>query len=232
MSLAILMGCQTPQSIESDVSIMFDITGFSEPAKMEISTNDILNIFDLEDNPFNYGRLRVSTLTETHLSKIKQAKLRPVESMNSYNKYSRENMINKFSANVDSLLYDIKHIASGKKASSLFIPLSSELHRLAQSSAENKVLICFTDLFENSSTMFSVYSSKGVSKLLQNPAKLTALLSKHAPLPDNLKGVKIYIIYNPDMNTDKTFLVISSWYKELLENNGAEVFIGANLVLD
>ncbi len=230
--MTILIGCQPPPSKEIEVSILFDITSSTENKEIDISTSDILGIFDLQDNPDNHGKLRISTLTETHLSEIKQLKLPPVVSMNNYNKYSRENEINNFIKGVDSLLSYVNHLDKGKRASSLFIPISKELKRLNRSSADNKVLLCSTDLFEHSSTMFSVYSQTEFDTLVQNPANLTELLTKNAPLPEDLKGVKVYIIYNPVIDTDSIFLAISQWYKELLESKGAEVYIGANLVLD
>ncbi len=232
LSLAILTGCQTPQSKEVEVSIMFDITSSIENKEMDITTGDVLGIFDLKDSPYNHGKLRISSLSETHLSKIKQVKLPPVVSMNSYNKYSRENKINNFTQGVDSLLYEVNLLDKGKQASSLFIPISRELARLANSDADEKVLVCFTDLFENSAPMFSVYSETEFERLVQNPSELTGLLSSNAPLPEDLAGVQVYLIYNPVLDTDKGFLVISQWYKKLLESKGAEVNIGANLVLD
>ncbi len=230
--LAFLTGCQTPQSKEIEVSILFDITSSTENKEIDISTSDILGIFDLQDNPYNHGKFRVSTLTETHLSEIKQVKLPPVVSMNEYNKYSREHEINNFIQGVDSLLYYVYHLDKGKRASSLFIPISRELKRLTRSSANKKVLLCFTDLFEHSSTMFSVYSVTEFNQLIQTPEKLTALLSKNTPFPDDLHGIKVFLLYNPVIDTDSIFLAISQWYKELLESKGAEVYIGANLVLD
>ncbi len=232
ISLAILVGCQTPQSSEVEVSILIDITSSTNNEEIDVTTNDILKFFDFHKNPYNYGKFRISTLTEAHLSKIKQIQLPQVVSMDNYNKYSRENEIKKFNEEVNTLLDEVKNLDKGKQASSLFIPISKELERLAHSDANTKVLVCFTDLFENSSAMFSVYSEKEMQHLFQNPEKLTELLSINAPLPENLHGIKVFLIYNPDIDTDIRFLAISQWYKRLLETKGAEVYIGANLVLD
>ena len=232
MSLVALLGCQAPKSTETEVSIMFDITGSSGNDKMDITTQDVYEIFDLADNPFNFGQFRASTLTETHLSKIYQTKLLPVVSIGDYNKFSRENHIRLFLKDIDSLLFTVKNAGNGKKASSLFIPISKELHRLANSKANKKVLLCFTDLFENSSSMFSVYPSNNLAIDMENLDKLTELLSKKAPIPDNLRNIEIYLIYNPDLNTDRSFLMLSQWYKALLESKGAIVHISANFILD
>lgn len=232
VSFMILMGCQAPQSREVEVSILLDITNSTDYEEIDITPSDVLYFFSLEENPYNYGRFQVSTLTETHLSRKKQIKLPPVVSMDSYNKYSRENMIHSFKEGIDSLLYDLKHHSKGKQASSIFIPLSREFERLVQSEADKKILLCFTDLFENTSSLFSVYSTKESQSLLHHPEKLTKLLTKNAPLPKDLKGIEVYLIYSPNIDTDSGFLAISQWYKELLETRGAEVYIGANLVLD
>lgn len=228
VGLAILTGCQPPQAEQTEVSILLDITGSTVNTKFDITTNDVLEIFNLDKKPFNYGKFRISTLTETHLAKIDQAKLRPVKSMNEYNKYSRESEIKKFQKSVDDLLTEYKNLENGKQASSIFIPLSSELQKLSRSNAQRKILIVYSDLFENS----SFYSSYSGNAFYQNPAKLTEILMKNAPLPKDLDGIEVFIIYNPVLGTDSKFLAVSQWYKKLLENRNAEVFISANLILD
>jgi len=228
VGLAILSGCQPPKETQAEVSILIDITGSNGHSEIDITTNDVLEIFNLNKNPFNYGKFRISTLTETHLAKIDQAKLRPVKSMSEYNQYSRESEIKKFQKTVDDLLTEYKNLENGKQASSIFIPLSKELRKLSRSNAQRKVLIVYTDLFENS----SFYSSYSDNDFSQNPAKLTKILMQNAPLSNDLDGVEIFIIYNPVLGTDSQFLAISKWYKKLLEKRNAEVFIGANLILD
>lgn len=228
VGLAILNGCQPPKETQTEVSILIDITGSNGHSEIDITTNDVLEIFNLNKNPFNYGKFRISTLTETHLAKIDQAKLRPVKSMSEYNQYSRESEIKKFQKTVDDLLAEYKNLENGKQASSIFIPLSKELRKLSRSNAQRKVLIVYTDLFENS----SFYSSYSDNDFSQNPAKLTEILMQNAPLPNDLKGIQIFIIYNPVLGTDSQFLAISKWYKKLLEKRNAEVFISANLILD
>lgn len=230
--LVILMGCQTQSPKETEVSILFDITNSTQNTEIDILTSDIVKIFELQQHLYNYGTFRISSLSETHMSAIKQVALLPIVSKNDYNKYVRENKINIFKVGVDSLLTAVQQSETGKQASSLFIPISRELHRLTRSHASNKILLCYTDLLENSSTVFSVYSKETLKTLEQSPEQLTERLVQSAPLPENLQGITIYIIYTPMRDTDETFLAISQWYKALLESKGAKVLIGANFVLN
>lgn len=232
LCLVTLMGCQTPPSEEIDFSIYFDKTGSVDQHKTAITTNDILEIFNLKENPFNYGKVRISTLSDTHLSKVSQVKLNPIASMGEYQQYIREAEIHNFVMETDSILIDLQNMKSGKPASSIFIPIHNELRRLSSSKATQKYLCVFSDLFENSSSLFSVYSEKEFADFLKNPAKLSEFILEKAPLPDDLSGIKIYIIHNPVLDTDSEFLAISQWFKNLLESKIGEVFIGANLVLE
>lgn len=228
--LTILLGCQMPECESVDISISDDITGSNETSSIDISTSDIVDLFGVNENPFNHGKLRVSTLSGVHLNKIQQVKLAPVASMNEYQKYVREAEISDFVAGIDSLITSLRTIERGKKSSSLLRPMHKELRRLANSEATKRYAIYYTDLQENS-FIFSSYSASDMEFLKTNPEEFTERVLQKAPLPESLAGIKVFIIHNPEQ-ADSNFLAISEWYSDLLMQRDAEVYIGANLILD
>ncbi len=231
MVLATLFGgCKPPASKFIEISIGYDITE-SNGTNLDIEASEIIELFGIKDNPFNQARFRASTLSGVHINRINQLKLSPIESMSEYQKYVRQAEIEKFTTGIDSLITTLKNEETGRQYSSLFKPINAELLRLARSNADKKYFICFTDLQENSA-IFSCYSKSSINFLKNNPEEFTHQFLKSAPLPPDLTGISIYIIYSPDILTDTNFRLISEWYKQILTRRNADVFIGANLVID
>jgi len=228
--LAGFISCQeTPTPVEIDFSIFRDITGSTENTNIDITPKDVLEMFGVDNNPQAYGKFRTSVLSDVHLAKVEQVRLKPVKTLN---KYIRQAAIEKFKLGIDSLLTNLKQVKSEKEASSLFIPISKELRRLSRSTAQHKYLVIYSDLFEHSNSLFSVYSDEEFKQIVENPEKLIEFFEKYAKIPDDLYGIKVFVIFNPQLADDTHFLAISNIYKELLESKEAEVFIGANLILD
>ncbi len=193
--LAIFFSCQTPSAEKIELSILVDKTGSHLSNQAEIKAENFLQIFDLKHNPFNHGTVRVAVLDDTHLAKSQQTKLSSISSIADYQKYVREAEIQRFTKQVDTLIQNIQNAPNGKTASSLFIPIHRELNRLAKTTATQKHLCIYSDLFENSHTLFSVYDKQKFAKLIKQPKKLNEIISQKAPLPQNLAGINVYLIY-------------------------------------
>jgi hypothetical protein len=228
--LLTLIGCQMPKFESVEISILDDITTSNQTSIMDITTEDIIELLGVKENPFNHGKVRISTLSNVSLTKIQQSKLNPVISMTEYQELFREAEINRFINDIDSLLHTSYAIERGKPTSSLFRPMHQELSRLAHSNSSKKYAIFYTDLQEHSA-IFSSYSKSDMAFFLNHRDEFTNRVLAKAPLPQNLIGLTVYII-NSQEQSDVNFQTILDWYYELLTSRGANVYIGANLILN
>lgn len=182
--LVTLYGCQKPVHEQFDITITDDVTGSNGYHSIDITMNDIHTLTGVAINPFNYGKVRVSTLSDVSLNVVQQVKLDSVPSMDEYQKYTREAEIKRFLTDADSLIQGLQNNERGKLSSSLLRPIHKELRRLAKSSATRKYAIFYTDLQEHSSSLFSSYSTSDMKFLRENRKEFTKNVLAKAPLPD------------------------------------------------
>lgn len=146
----------------------------------------------------------------------------------SSNQYARKRQAAAFKAKLADLFDSVRREAPGKPNSSIYLPVVHELTRLANSNAERKVLVVYSDLLENTPSV-SFYDAQTFALLQSDPGKVQERLFAHAQLPD-LTGIHVHLIYEPkDAGDDAVFQVVSGFYKKLLEEKGAIVSISANL---
>lgn len=230
--LLILAGCVAyndcnDKQYESDITIALDRTGshtFSLPNR-----EAILQAFEGKRELWKGYHFRLVSLSDVDLNRGYEASIKPGCSYTS-NVYERKKEMANFSLELDSATGKLLSEPIGRPSSSLYIPLANELSRLAESHAKKKTLIVFSDLLEES-YLFSFGSPKTLQMLKENPDNVSAMLEKEAPLP-SLKGVEIYVIFQPVNSAESNvFHIVSGFYQRLLESKGARVNISANLII-
>ena len=108
------------------------------------------------------------------------------------------------------------------KRSEIFRLVCDEIISLSEKEG-SKQLILFSDLKEHS--FFSVYQKRDVANLLyQRDAVKRQFLSK-VNLPEDLSGIKLHIVYNPNLEEDTVFTAMLGLYRAVLECRGVELFI-------
>lgn len=139
------------------------------------------------------------------------------------NEPARIHEIENFYKGIDSV---INVFANGKKerpASVIFKVISEELNKLSISPAENKQSIICSDLLEKSFIDF--YDPNILQTIVSNPEEVKKQFLEKYPL-NRLDGIKIQILYAPQSSEDNLrFDKVSIFYKSLLEEYGAMVFI-------
>jgi hypothetical protein len=126
----------------------------------------------------------------------------------------------------NDLVSNIQH-AEGKSHSVIYRVVTTELIKLSKSPAKNKVLLVYSDLFENSD-LLNVYSPKG-KQLLANPEKIEQLFTEYLSLPD-LSGIKVYLIYKPkDFQENQKYRTMATVYTNILTSAGCEVIVSGHL---
>lgn len=221
-----IISCTSTKPSTTEISVLRDITDthLSQPA-----ANEILPLFNFsEDNKWNRGVFRFSTLSDVSYTRIKETK---IEAQNQWlsNELERAKQIQKFKSEIGIFINESMNDSIEKEHSSVYLPITRELIHLSESKAEKRILVVYSDLMENGLDV-SLYSKDKFTLLKSNPDAFRSRLETQQALP-SLTGIEVYFIYQPtDIEKDKLFNTVSAFYKHLLEEKGANVTIQANLV--
>ncbi len=211
-----------------ELSVSIDKT---DSFKATLDVNQIFSLLDIENNKWSKITMQINTLSNFEYTTSQTSTLTSQLLLLS-NPDQRDSSIEHFKRSTILQLNEMKQIPIGRPNSSIYIPMIRELNRLAKSSAKTKIAIFYSDLRENTKMVFSIYKKEDQQLLKTNPEKVKELFMQLERL-GNLKGIKVYLIFEPGNDFENTsFNVMSEFIKNILEGAGAEVYIGANLPPD
>jgi len=219
-----LIAAWTIQSpVVTEVVVLRDIT---DKHLAQPDADKILSLYNLE-NKWNGAVFHFTDLTNVSYNQETVAKL---EARNEWlsNELDRDKEIKSFKNNISEIITTYEKENIGKDNSAVYAPIAQELNRLSQTSFQNKTMLIYSDLMENTNEM-SFYDSRKLCLLKANPDLISKYFDTIVPL-QNLKGIKIYILFQPDgIAQDEQFRIVSELYKKLFEAKGATVQVSANL---
>lgn len=143
------------------------------------------------------------------------------------NPHDRTDSLSVFFERVNKSLNDLFTSSNTKPESSVYLALCDLLNNLANTKADFKTLLLYSDMLENSTvsgisfyqTLPSETNYETFVKTLEGKAVL-----------DNLSGINIIVVYTPTLQTDKLFYSAKVFFwKKLLESKGANIRFVANL---
>lgn len=214
-----------PKKYSTEVSIMRDLTD------MELARPDaaqIIPLFGLTTNKWAGAKFQFHDISDVSFNPVTEVSIPPANDWLS-DEYKRNKDIKSFYGEIAQAIIDSTKEKIGRTHSSVYLPIANELNRLAQSSANRRILILYTDLMENDQN-FSFYSKATFAQLKNNPEKIVEHFKTEQPL-SRLDGIEVYLIYQPkDAATDLQYQLVSGLYKAMLEKAGAKVTITANLI--
>lgn len=208
--------------------LLIDIT---EPLRAWPQADELAALFDFGSGNRNGASLTVSELNDVSYNKQVAFVLPQGGNAFTTNRFGRTHEVEAFTqaitAYLDSLTRDT---IIGRPKSSLYVPLAMHLNQLAQSNADDRYVIVYSDMMEHS-TRLSFYDPATLALLARDPDSIAARLERMAPLVD-LSGIRLAFIYQPtDSAADDTFRLVSGFFKSYFEAHGAAVTISANLTL-
>jgi hypothetical protein len=221
----LVISCTQPTRTQTEVVLMHDRT---QEFSARIIAADITPLFELDKDKWSGARFRSLDVTDVSYNPATEFVLEKGGSQLLSNSFDRDKQAKKFESEVTVRVDSLSSDTVGKPRSSIYIPLARELNLLAKSTSEKKYLILFSDLLENTDGV-SFYRKQTLSLLQVNPDTIASALLAKMPL-ENLSGITVYLIYQPENALDDdTFRITSNFFKTLLEQHGATVIVGANL---
>ncbi len=208
----------------TDITVMRDITDtqISQPKLSDVST-----LLDLDNSKWDGANFKFVDITDVSYNHIYETKILP-ENQWLGNELDRDEKVKKFYTEISQILTNADTEKVGKVNSSIYKPIASELNCLSLSASQNKSLLVYSDLEENTDK-FSFYDKKKIILLRTEPDSIRKYFEALSPLK-NLTGIKVFLIYQPKNNeADELYQLIAGLYKTLLESKGAKVEITANI---
>jgi len=211
----------------SSISILSDVT---DPKFTRPDINEILEMQGFADvkhpEMWNGITLRATVLSDVDLNRVKTAQLKPQNPWLS-NEFERAKEISRFREQAGNLMQGLQD-ENGKNQSSIIKPIYEEALRLVNDSSDEKVLIVYSDLIQNTLGL-TLYTATGLKTFTNENDSLNYLFERY-PFPTSLKGLKVYLIYSPlDAVDNERYMKISEVFKEYFEKSGATVIRSANL---
>ena len=223
--MAIASCIKSVPPVTTEAGLLMDIT--SEQT-VKPDSQSILSMFDLSgDKKWNGALFHYSEISDVSYNRISEAKINTADMWLS-NELERDKEIKKFNNAVIVILDKSQQHTEGKNNSSIYLPIAHELNELTKSKAQRRVLLIYSDLMENTVDI-SFYNKKQFRLLTTNFESIQKQLEQLQVLK-NLDGIEVNLIYQPtDSQSDKVFMIVSGFYKKLLEEKGAKITISANL---
>ena len=225
LSIAILLiGCTSNQSITTQTVVLLDVTDkfLSRPV-----SNDILNLYGFNQNQYNGGIFQLTDLSNVSFNTVQEVKVTKVNHWLS-NQLQRENEIDSFNNGVSNIISQAELTPAGKNNSSIYFPVVTAMNKLAQSNADKKYMLVYSDMMENT-PQITFYNKTILNEMTDDPEKVRSILESQVQL-QSLQGITIYLLYEPTNSLqDEEFKIVSDFYKDLFESKGATVVISPNL---
>ncbi len=222
---ALVLGCTYENNHSVEISEMRDLT---EQHIAQPRASELISLYG--ENMWDGRAFRYQTITDVSINPVFQLTLAAGGARLLSNKYVREDEIAAFNEKIMTLLDSISSDTIGRERSSVYVPFATELNRLVTSNADTRVLVIHSDMRENTESI-SFYHGNTLRELQNNPDSIRAKLESRVAL-NTLTGIRICIVYQPrDPEDDRTFSIVSSFYKTFLESKGATVSITATPTL-
>ena len=225
-AMILLASCvSAPAPTVTRVAVLKDIT---QKHLAVPDATEVISLFDFTgDNKWNGADFEFGDLSDVSYNKFSEAKINTADMWLS-NELDRDKEIKGFKEKISKIITLAGNDTIGRRNSSIYLPIARKLNELAQSKAQRKILLIYSDLMENTIGV-SLYNKKTLEILQTNPETIEKQFEQLQAL-QNLAGVEVYFIYQPtDSESDKVFTLVSAIYKRLLEDRGATTKISANI---
>jgi hypothetical protein len=216
-----------PLKTNTAISVLTDgtDTSLSKP-----KADEVLKLYGLSDDYVHDGfKFRQSAISDVANNRVDEANVVPVQWYASDDNH-RIAELKAFKKRISFLIDSLDQgNRKPKKHSLVYQAINAELINLVKTKAENKYLVIYSDMLQNSDE-FSFYNPASFELAKSNPDKVIARFEQMGSLPD-LTGIKIYVINNPHSYVEqKKFDVAVNVFKILVQEKHGELFVQSNIL--
>ena len=221
------MGCSRSDQPKADVLILIDKT-ISSNQNDRIQTDSVItdyifsDIFMEDSNTCSAGSVTISSIGETSVQPTKRLSLPQGKPFLFEVQKEREQQIINFKQDVQAAIQKVRSKNDEQMNSKIYRNICALIPQLIDSDAEKKVLIIFSDLLENSSSLVSFYQYKQQpERIMKEYEKIVSTLEEDCPLGD-LENIDIIIVHQSNFGTDELHVFAKRFFKKLFLSKGVD----------
>jgi len=235
--LLIFNSCKNEPAKTTHICVLIDVTDERFKDEKFVSENlpKLLQLMELNQQTggFSGGEIKLSLINEVSDSKSKTIKIETgVTGMMGENPLNRKDKVEKFYKELENGFTQILNKANwGTNASKIYQKVTRELIKMKNSNADQKYLIVYSDMLENSD-LFSFYVpnwKSNISKMTEDINATVEKLAEKGPTLPDLSEFTIYIITTRTAENDEKINISEQFWITLFENQGATVRFNSGL---
>ena len=219
MSLVLFtLGCNTSPPTETDLYIYLDFTEGQDYSHQ--ITEDLDSYAELlkvgENGSPNFGKVKIFPLYDLSAARSKTVKLKVGKSEFEANKFLRQKEIDKFKTQLSTALMEINEQYTGKELNSshLIKPICKGMQKLNKSDANNKIVLIYSDMLENS-TIANFHGKSNNQKDWQKRIDATCD-------PEDVSDLDIFVVYPIDKKNDGKIAKAAEFWTDYFGSKGAD----------
>lgn len=213
--------------VRTDVySVLRDVT---DPLTADVNADEITSAMRLEESDKNII-LRYSELSDIDINIVNQTIYKaPVTGLLGNEVVNKQNM-RLFKQEVTRVLTPKDSLISAPY-SAIFTPIIKEVEYLHSLDTNgDKILVVYSDLFENDPSWVSFYRTNDLMMLNNHPEQIVKRYLKKASLSERIDDVAVHIVYIPkNIEENKRFNAIRMCYMRVFDTLGIPITFSANL---
>jgi len=213
-------GCATTKEpFDTDIAVIVDKT---DRMTAYPTADEIVSQLGLKENPWQGVRITATYISDRDINDMAVVTLE-AESEWSGNVIVRKAKVQRFIKQLQRCLTEM-HYNGTCPYSIIYRTIARQANRLAASKAKRKLLLVYSDLYENDADL-NFYDAKVMHRLQKNPQSVITQLEASAPLKP-LKGLQLWLIYNPaSFKQNNDYMAIAGFHQHLFTAHGAAVHI-------
>jgi hypothetical protein len=206
-------------SFDTDLTVIVDKT---DRMTAYPTADEITSQLGLKDDLWQGVRITATYISDKDINDV------TVLTLESENQWSGNIMMRK--AKIQHFVKQLQHCLSEMKYSGtcpysiIYRTIARQADKLATSNAHRKLLLVYSDLYEND-TDLNFYERNKMNRLRTNPLSIALQLETTEPLK-RLIGLQMWLIYNPtSYKQNQAYMTIAEFYQHLFTTHGAVTHI-------
>lgn len=233
----ISFSCKEEKVTTTQICVLIDVSDerFKNENYVAENVPKLLTLMNLDKQSggFSGGEIKLSLINEVSDSKSKIVTLEAGETgLMGENPLNRKDQVTKFYTKLETSFTGILDNANwGTDVSKIYQKVTRELIKMKKSEADQKYLIIYSDMLENSS-LFSFYGANwksNIKKMIEDPEKTLQELSKNGPTLPDLSEFEIFVVTTRTSENDEKINLSEQLWISLFEYQGATVSFNSGL---
>lgn len=217
LPMLFLWSCTQEEVVNTDLYLYFDYTeGQNYEQVMAQDVDKYLQLMDISEHSRNYGTVKVYPLHDISASVNQTVKIKEGKSQLEGNRYVRQKEVNQFKEKLGGKLTSLNESFKNTPLnnSHIFAPICKGFKKLQQSDTNQKIVIIYSDMLENSNVA-NLHRGK------VDYAELAATLDETCNCGD-LMDIQLYVVHPVSKPHDQLIRQSAGLWQQYFQGKGLD----------